>query len=149
MYYKKCKTCEKTKDETNFHKSPTNRDGLNSHCSECRSKASAKSYKKDWFQKTCNLKKSYCKTRNIPFDLDKEYLESIWTERCPVFNRPFVRHDKKNDMCPAIDRLDPSKGYTKGNVKFISARANRIKYDASVEELKQVLAYVEGATTIP
>ena len=32
---------------------------------------------------------------------------------------------------------------------IISSRANRIKYDADAEELKKVLAYVEGATTIP
>jgi hypothetical protein len=34
-----------------------------------------------------------------------------------------------------IDKIDPKKGYVKGNVWIISFRANRIKYDASLEEL--------------
>lgn len=149
MYHKTCKTCHENKPEIEYHKSPTNRDGLNSECKLCRKVKASEDYKKNWFQKVVGLKKSYCKTRGIPFDLDKEYLESIWTDSCPVFDKPFVRHDKRNDMCPALDRVEPTLGYVKGNVRFISARANRIKYDASVEELKQVLVYVEGATTIP
>ena len=32
---------------------------------------------------------------------------------------------------------------------YISARANRIKYDATVEELQAVLDYCKSPTTIP
>jgi hypothetical protein len=38
----------------------------------------------------------------------------------------------------SIDRIDPSKGYTPDNVWLISQRANRIKNDATPEELKLI-----------
>lgn len=36
-----------------------------------------------------------------------------------------------------------------GNVSWISGRANRIKYNATVEELRAVADWMERATTIP
>lgn len=40
---------------------------------------------------------------------------------------------------PSLDRIDSSKGYVKGNVRVISARANMLKNNATVEELTLVL----------
>lgn len=42
-----------------------------------------------------------------------------------------------------LDRLVPSKGYIKGNVRWISSRAKRLKSDASIDELKKILKYME------
>lgn len=39
---------------------------------------------------------------------------------------------------PSIDRLDPTKGYVPGNVWVISNRANRMKSDATIEEIKML-----------
>ena len=36
---------------------------------------------------------------------------------------------------PSLDRIDPGKGYVKGNVQVISMQANRMKNDGSIEEL--------------
>ena len=146
---KTCRNCNETKDWDQFHVSKTNCDGLNHECKSCRNKEQAKKYRDNWFHKYSLVKRSECKQKGIPFDLTGEYLEEIWTDTCPVFGVEFVRHDKRHGACPALDRVDPTLGYVKGNVKWISSRANRIKYDASAEELKKVLDYVEGATTIP
>ena len=40
---------------------------------------------------------------------------------------------------PTIDRIDPTKGYVKGNVWVISWRANRLKSDATLQELRQLV----------
>jgi hypothetical protein len=37
---------------------------------------------------------------------------------------------------PSLDKKDPTKGYTKGNVWVISHRANTLKNNATVEELE-------------
>lgn len=46
---------------------------------------------------------------------------------------------------PSIDRLDPTKGYIPGNVWIISMRANRIKSDATVDELSTIVANLRKA----
>lgn len=47
-----------------------------------------------------------------------------------------------------LDRIIPELGYIKGNVQWISGRANRIKYDASLDELRAIVAWLERAETI-
>lgn len=145
---KTCKNCKETLSSTLFSKNKQTKDGLHNLCRTCLSVHNAEDYKKKWFVYQARLKKAESKRKGIPFDLTSSYLESIWTNSCPIFNKPFVRFNKKADMSPALDRINPKLGYVKGNVVYISARANRIKYDATVEELKMILKFVEGATTI-
>jgi hypothetical protein len=45
---------------------------------------------------------------------------------------------------PTIDRIENDKGYVEGNVAIISFRANSIKHDATIDELRAVLAYMEA-----
>lgn len=76
--------------------------------------------------------------KNLPFNLTKQHLSSIWTGMCPIFNTPLswkVKHGVNPDNMATLDRIVPSKGYVEGNVVFLSNRANRIKNDASSREL--------------
>jgi hypothetical protein len=50
------------------------------------------------------------------------------------------------DASPELDRIVPSLGYVKGNVLVVSRRANRIKTDATVEELQQVASFYAALT---
>jgi len=94
-------------------------------------------------------KVSGCRTRatkkGLPFDLTCEHLESIWTERCPVTGRKFVIGCSID--APSIDRIVPEKGYVRGNVVWISRRANTIKNDASLEDLEMIVKWLK--TTEP
>jgi hypothetical protein len=47
---------------------------------------------------------------------------------------------------PSLDRIVPQKGYTKGNVVFISGYANMIKQDATYEEIMKVAKWVKKNT---
>ena len=79
--------------------------------------------------------------KNIPFDLDLVYLNSIATDVCPVFGTEFVwgrQQGPRHRYTPSLDRVIPELGYVKGNVVFISMWANMIKADATEKELYAV-----------
>jgi hypothetical protein len=69
---------------------------------------------------------------------------------CPVLGIPLKVVSGKGftDNSPSLDRIVPSLGYVPGNVVVISMRANRIKSDASLAELKKIVEfyqpYLEG-----
>jgi len=88
--------------------------------------------------------RSKCKAKGIPFDLD--VTDIIPPDVCPVLGIKLVLHNKgsgyHSDSAP-VDRIDPTKGYTKGNVRVISARANLLKNDATSDELRLVLKDLE------
>lgn len=44
---------------------------------------------------------------------------------------------------PSLDRMIPALGYVASNVRVISYRANAIKRDATLDELRALVAYVE------
>ena len=75
-----------------------------------------------------------CKKAGVPFDL---LVEDITVpERCPLLGIPLFRGGGvTSDNTPSVDRIDPSKGYTHDNVHVVSWRANRIKQNATLEEL--------------
>jgi len=62
-------------------------------------------------------------------------------ELCPIFGFPLVAGVSSTAgtrNSPSLDRIIPEKGYVKGNVWVISQRANRIKNDATWQELAQI-----------
>ena len=148
---KRCILCGKLLPLEAFHKSASNKDGHDNRCKKCKSIMAHNKRESDYFRQYCITKKSECKHKNIPFDLDPEYLEEIWTGECPIFHVPLSKNHKGRGSTYSahLDRFDPHKGYVKGNVTWISGRANRIKYDATIEELKQIVSWMERVTTIP
>lgn len=72
---------------------------------------------------------------------------------CPALGIPLAwcefRHSGGwDDFSPSIDKVDPALGYVPGNVRVISMRANRMKSDGSIEELKAVVNYMEEAARV-
>ncbi len=61
---------------------------------------------------------------------------------CPVLGIPlFPNKIKRGDNSPSIDRIKNSRGYVPGNVVVVSYRANRIKSDATAEELRKLAEF--------
>ena len=77
------------------------------------------------------------KKKGIPFDIDESDIHI--PELCPVLGIPIkIADGVVSPNSPTIDRIMPSLGYTKGNIIVISFRANTIKSDATVEEIRKV-----------
>lgn len=83
--------------------------------------------------------KRRAKEENLPFDLKPE--DITIPETCPVFGWHLeIGVGASQTASPSLDKLIPEKGYVKGNVWVISHLANRIKNNATLEELEAVVA---------
>lgn len=79
--------------------------------------------------------------KNLPFDLDIDYLLSLYPKDnlCPALGMELAFGDyPSRDNSPSIDRIIPALGYTKGNIIIVSKLANSIKQNASPEEIIKV-----------
>lgn len=74
-----------------------------------------------------------------PCDLEPEDLAI--PSHCPVFGyrlrwESFWRR-------PTVDRIDSSKGYVRGNVLIVSQRANQLKSNATLDELRAIIKFYQ------
>jgi hypothetical protein len=99
-----------------------------------------------WCRKSVIKLRCKAKKKELPFDLDAEYLYQKSPSECPVFSTPFVYNQKKqaDNMSPSVDRLEPHKGYVKGNIAVISMKANKIKSSAISAEIFRVAIWLQG-----
>lgn len=67
-------------------------------------------------------------------------------DRCPVLGIPLDYGWPVTDInaVPSIDRIDNGAGYVPGNVMVISIRANKLKNDATKEELLAAAHFWQG-----
>jgi hypothetical protein len=81
------------------------------------------------------LAKQRANQKNINFNLDVD--DIIIPEYCPILNLKLIKNHKGwAPDAPTLDRIIPEKGYVKGNVKVISGKANVMKNNATLKELK-------------
>lgn len=83
--------------------------------------------------------------KGLEFDITLD--DIIIPATCPVLGIPLklTGEGKREDHSPSLDRIDSSKGYTKDNVVVISWRANRIKNDATAQELQLIVQYITSS----
>lgn len=89
---------------------------------------------------------SYCKSRakkkQLPFTIEQTDIQI--PDVCPVLGIPLVmKAGGRQNGTPTVDRIKPELGYVKNNVTVISWRANRLKNDATLEELQAVVNYMK------
>lgn len=106
--------------------------------------------RKVWRQKRDHIAKlmysirKRAEAKEIPFNLDHKYLCAIAPSTCPVFKIPLrwgYGHGTAGHAgpdSPSLDRIIPDRGYAKGNVAWISQKANSIKSNADEKELYAV-----------
>ena len=147
--YKICKECNQSLNLNKF--SLIEKWNINSDtrdiCKKCSAKLNEKNKRnRDW---KFNAKKvlydnakQRAKKSNIEFTLTKDDIDI--PDTCPVFGFPLKREDRKTWMyAPSIDRIDNAKGYVKDNIIIVSRRANILKKDATIDELRKLANYYE------
>lgn len=89
------------------------------------------------------------KQNDIPFDLDEDYLKTLWTGKCAIFDTPLctpysTKHQDPNKA--TVDRIIPDLGYVRGNVMWVSNKANIIKSFGTLAEHEAIVNYLKKHT---
>jgi hypothetical protein len=148
---KQCTTCRKELLVTMFKKNKGKRDGLSSWCKECIKKNERANPVAVQVRHMAHRAKYRAKVKHLECNIDNEYVRSLVVLHCPILGIPLEWSCRRENSqftlsgSPSLDRIDPAKGYVKGNVWIISHKANCIKNNATHEELKLVTKAVGEA----
>lgn len=149
-----CNICEKFQSWDNF---PTRSDRPGKRrtvCRDCKKLGQRRRYAKhketNFFRWKTTVTKSRSQKLRVPFDLDPEYLESIWTGFCPITGQQLdMITERTSESAAELDRFKPELGYIKGNVHFLSRKMNRIKNNVDIEELRNLIKWMETVDNDP
>lgn len=134
--YKLCRTCDKWKRLSSFGPFKSGKDGLYPTCKACKRLRSKQEYKEQRLEYRLYYRaKRRAKEKGLEFTIKESDIQI--PRVCPVFNVEMI-----GKYVPSLDRIDPSKGYTPDNIQVISNRANMLKNNASVEEIKELLNWM-------
>ena len=82
----------------------------------------------------------------LEFSITKDDINSVLVSVCPLLNIPLqISEERHSDNSYTLDRIEPHLGYTPTNIQVISYRANRIKSDSTLEELKLMIENWENS----
>jgi hypothetical protein len=95
-----------------------------------------------FIKRRINWIKNKCKTLNIPFDLSIN--DVVIPEYCPALGIKLeINFGGARDNSPSIDRINPNGGYTKDNIVIVSNLANRMKSNATIQQICSLAAFYQ------
>jgi len=92
------------------------------------------------------LKYARKRARDLNLEFNIDLSDIIIPQYCPILGVELIKSGNYSDNQPSLDRVDSSKGYVKGNVAIVSLRANRLKQDATIDELEGIIKYIKNQT---
>lgn len=132
--HRPCTKCKQMLPLSSFTKHKDCKLGVNCVCKVCRKPLSKVQWAKwDLKKKILNRAKYRAIKRGLDFNID--ITDIIIPEICPILGTPIE--------VPSIDRIDPAKGYVKGNVMICSNRGNVLKNNGSLDEFRRVVTFLE------
>ncbi len=93
-----------------------------------------------------NRLKASATKRNIPFNLTIVELNNLsYPITCPILGIPLqYNRGTALDNSYSIDRVDSTLGYTIDNIEVISLRANKLKNNATMDEIFKLAEYYKN-----
>lgn len=135
-----CSKCQNYLEYDKFYKKKNNE--LFPYCSECN--RSRLNNFDNWLKALLDRKQRECKNKNIDFNLTFDYLKHLWDNQhgmCAYTLIPLTFHN--TDLASAwLERINPSNGYTIGNVIWSSKGINCLKNNSSFQEFQQYLSNI-------
>lgn len=151
-----CVRCKNEFQTSDFGINRATKDGLNRYCKKCNSILAKEDQGRNP-ERVYATKIKYqinhpevalflaARTRarkfGLPFDLEKS--DIVIPKVCPYLEVPFdfTPHKGWKFNAPSVDRIVPELGYTKVNIEIVSSLANRMKSNATPE---QMIKFAEG-----
>jgi hypothetical protein len=82
------------------------------------------------------------KRKAIPFEITVD--DIVVPHFCPILDIPLiVGPGKSTSNSPSLDRIIPELGYVKGNIQVISHLANKMKNNATFDQMIQLGKWAE------
>jgi hypothetical protein len=107
---------------------------------------SRKDYRRDPIKKLLRDLKTRAKKEGVPFNLKRD--DIVIPKVCPILGVKLIAYGQefknRSNNSATMDRIVPSLGYVRGNVQVISFRANRLKNNATLDEIRKIVAYMEA-----
>ena len=170
-YTKKCSMCSKVLSCAKFGKDKSKPDYLRPNCKDCHNskrrdywdrnkdrlnrerrekiaedKDAYNKKRRDWNlnnQEKYLLSKAKYRAKKKGVDFNITVDDVIIPNFCPILGIELKKNSEGfAEDSATLDRIVPELGYVKGNVAVISGRANRIKNDASLDELEKVVEWL-------
>ena len=100
---------------------------------------------KNYVETIWSRSKSRAKQAGIEFTLTRLDISDMSIPiTCPVLGIPLrMERGERSDNSLSIDRIDSNLGYTPDNVVFVSWKVNRLKNDATLEEMRKMVTFYE------
>lgn len=147
---KNCADCNEVQPLNEYHKNTKQLSGYSCYCKKCTKKRNNLKYSKssedhDWkLRQTLKASKERAARKCLEHTLTLEELINLYPKdsKCPIFGTE-LQWGFPKDSSPSLDRIDSKKGYTYDNCQVISNKANRLKSDATAEELELLVKYLK------
>ena len=99
-------------------------------------------------------RRAEAKNKKLAFDLTQEWAAVRWTGCCEITGIAFRSNGKRgpHPFSPSLDRIEPSKGYTQNNCRFILWGCNAIKgvgTDEDMYEIARAIARISRRGSLP
>ena len=145
---KQCIRCKEVKEEEQFYwrKKPSGESYRCKVCKDCKNKNQREHRIKsfdNYLKASMRSRKWAAKSRGVSFELDEQYCICLYNLQggiCPYTKEKLdytLSRNMNSKESISLDRWDCSKGYIKGNVMYISGRANVIKNNQTLDEFKK------------
>jgi len=85
------------------------------------------------------------RARKLGRNFDLDLTDIVIPDICPMLDIPLFRGIGKHcSNSPSVDCIRPELGYVKGNVWVVSYRANTLKSNLTLEQLKTLVSRIEN-----
>ena len=142
---KTCSKCGLTKPSKEFRETGY-------HCVVCRSQYNRIYHYKNWNARLFEHALQTTRKKSLNIDITPEYildLLDLQNGLCYWFKVPLIISIDKNPQQPTLDRLEPEKGYVKGNVVLACFVANFGRNTFSCEKFNNFIDTLKSCIRMP